>query len=166
VSILLPGGRSEGSGEARFIYARSGKPIPCENVEIDPLKLTQIRGQELMSWRRNLIIRSISNYPYNCVGMIFASRRAWIEIDYIYEILREEGYRQIPQSEIMAGDMVLYKNRNAPTHVALIVDIDRSIGDSIRVISKWGKDPEFIHFQENVPDILGKPVEYWTERMS
>jgi hypothetical protein len=97
--------------------------------------------------------------------MIFASRRAWIEIDYIFELLREDNYTMIPSTEIMIGDIVLYRNQGIPTHIALIVDIDQSIGNSIRVISKWGKDPEFIHFQENVPAILGQPSEYWTDRI-
>lgn len=164
MSILRLGDQSTPSGDC-FVYARSGKPIPCEIVPSDSLDLMRIHGQELMNWRRGLTLRSISNYPYNCVGMIFASRRAWVEIDHIYDLLTGDGYRQIPVNDVMIGDVVVYKNQGFASHVALIVDIDRSMANSIRVISKWGKNPEFIHFQENVPDLLGKPAEYWTERI-
>jgi hypothetical protein len=98
--------------------------------------------------------------------LVFASRHAWIDIDHIYDILREDGYRQIPVGDVMIGDVVLYRdNEGDLSHVALVVTVDRSIGESIRVVSKWGKDPEFIHFMENVPVRLGHPTEFWTERV-
>ena len=110
-------------------------------------------------------MRSASPHPYNCVGMIFTSRRAVIEIDHIYAILREDGYRRITLQDVIVGDVVLYRDAVEPTHVALVTLIDR-IGNSlnVRVISKWGLDPEFEHFMENVPARLGVPVEFYTER--
>jgi hypothetical protein len=97
--------------------------------------------------------------------MIFASRRAVIEIDHIYDILREDGYRRIGLQDVVAGDIVLYRDAIEPTHIALITTIV-PFGDtfSVTVISKWGLDPEFEHFMENVPPRLGVPVEFYTER--
>jgi hypothetical protein len=97
--------------------------------------------------------------------MIFASRRAYIEIDHIYEILRHDGYYPIAREDVAIGDVVLYKKHGDPIHVALVVDVGR-IGDSIsmRVLSKWGLDGEFEHLAENVPDSLGTPIEFYTER--
>jgi hypothetical protein len=43
-----------------------------------------------------------------------------------------------------------------------------TIGETpnIMVISKWGKDAEFIHHVENVPTaLLGYPTEFWTDRV-
>lgn len=98
--------------------------------------------------------------------MIFAARRAWIEIDYIYDILREDGYHRINAGFMMEGDLALYKRDGNPTHVGLIITIDRSLRTpNIKVLSKWGKNPEFIHFIEDVPELLGQPAEYYTDRV-
>ena len=97
--------------------------------------------------------------------MIFASRRVWIEIDHISELLKADGYRRISDEDIMEGDVVLYKQSETPTHVGVIMFIDCSLGTpNIKVMSKWGKDAEFIHFLEDVPQQFGQPVEYYTER--
>ena len=119
-----------------------------------------------MKWRGGLTLRSLSNHTYNCVGMIFASRRAWIEIDYIEKIFVEDGYHQIQSNDVMIGDVVLYRDTSGqPTHVAQIM-ANEKIGTSqnIKVLSKWGQLGEFIHFVENVADNLGKPSEFYTER--
>ena len=163
MSIILPGSSSSPRSGPR-VYARSGWQIPTEVVQADDSFLMQLRSRELVQWIRYTQIRSTSAYPYNCVGMIFASRRAWIEIDYIYDILREDGYREIEPNAVMIGDIVLYKRGDENTHVGLIVEIDRELGDSIRVLSKWGMDGEFLHFMPNVPEIFGRPAEFWTER--
>jgi hypothetical protein len=98
--------------------------------------------------------------------MIFAARRAYIEIDHIYDILREDGYRRIPLDDVTVSDVVLYKHGPEPSHVGLVTALVGRIGDtlSVKVLSKWGLEGEFEHFMENVPDRLGKPVEFYTER--
>jgi hypothetical protein len=97
--------------------------------------------------------------------MIFAARRAWIEIDHIERLLREDGYRGITKSQVVAGDIVLYRNEQGDlTHVALVSFVDHGLGSNIKVISKWGLEAEFIHFEDDVPVMLGRPVEYYTER--
>ena len=169
MSILLP--RRAAEPPYPFpIYARTGWliPLPTEH-EINQIQATSrvmsIHAQEMLKWRRNLVIRSESIYPYNCVGMIFASRRAWIDIDHIYDVLREDGYEQVAIDQVIEGDVVLYKRGGLPTHIGLIITIDRSLGTpNIRVMSKWGADPEFIHFIEDVPEIFGRPSEFYTDR--
>lgn len=131
-------------------------------------KKVQINAQALMDmdrFRNRLVLRSVDNFPYNCVGMIFASRRAFIDIDEIYSLLREDGYTRIESHAVVEGDIVLYKYANKPTHVALIISAER-VGrtPSIRVISKWGLDAEFIHFEHDVPELFGEPAEYYTDR--
>jgi hypothetical protein len=53
-----------------------------------------------------------------------------------------------------------------PTHIALIVEVGR-IGQtpSIKVISKWGLEAEYIHFMENVPSEYGSSHRFYTERI-
>ncbi len=167
VTILRPGDPPPTSPKRYPIHARSGWeiPQPTEEIEVRSPEIMRIRGQEWQAWRRGVTLRSASSHPYNCVGMIFASRRAVIEIDHIYDILREDGYRRIQLRDVVVGDMVLYRDTVEPTHVALVTAID-AIGDtlSVRVLSKWGLDPEFEHFMENVPARLGVPMEFYTER--
>jgi len=164
MSILIPG--QELASSSPFpLHARSGWQIPTARPALEDIRVLQIRSQELHRWRPNAQLRAVSSFPYNCVGLIFASRRAWIEIDHIYDILREDGYKQVRLEDIMIGDVVLYKNyRGEPVHVALVVTVDRVFGLNVKVLSKWGVDGEFIHFIEDVPPFLGTPSEVYTER--
>lgn len=156
------------------IYARSGWEIPQPSVQelaeysqkIHPT-LVRTRTEQLVVERRkrnhsDIQIRSMPDFLYNCVGMIFASRRAFIEIQHIYAILREDGYREISREDVTIGDIVLYYDNKGPSHVGLVILVD-PLG--IRVLSKWGIDGELEHLEENVPPGLGRPVEYYTERI-
>jgi hypothetical protein len=169
VSILLPRTPMPNLPDDPPLYARSGWPIPCEkSVDLPKQSVADMRrrASELMKIRQGLTLRSLSPYPYNCVGMIFANRRAWIEIDYIGRILKEDGYRQVRLDEVKQGDVVLYKGNNAPCHVALIVTVERYGSRlNVQVISKWGQDAEFIHYMENVLPQLGEPVEFYSDRV-
>lgn len=167
--IVVSSGGSERSDLPRIpIYTRAGRLIPYteERVPVRTNQMMQIAANELLTlWPTTL--RSISSYPYNCVGMIFASRRAWIDIDYIYQILQEDGYRQIQHEEIEIGDVVVYENDDVPTHVGLVIAID-FLGKTpnLKIMSKWGRDAEFIHFAEQVPYQLGVPTAFYTDRQT
>lgn len=148
------------------IRTRSGTEIPCASYLSFELAKMQLNAQEILRWRPRAKLRSIDMYPYNCVGMIFAARRAWIEIDYIYDLLSGDGFRQIKEDDVTAGDLILYIDaNNEPAHIGLIIAVD-SIGKAknILVMSKWGKDAEFIHFIEDVPQQMGKPTKFYTDR--
>lgn len=163
--ILIPGMQEPQHPAENAIRTRTGKFIPVENFPPTSLKLMQIRAQALLKERGTIELRSVDGYPYNCVGMIFASRRAWIEIDHIYDLLREDDYKRIQVEDVKPGDIVLYKDNGAPLHVGLVIMVERiGLTPNIKVVSKWGKDPEFIHFMEDVPSLLGKPVEFYTDR--
>lgn len=109
---------------------------------------------------------------YNCMGLVFASRRTWIETEHLHLILREDGYRQFTEpGKLSVGDVVVYKRNGEPSHVAIVLDVEPVIDFRapfpwvITVMSQWGGDGEYIHRMEDVPQVsLGVPVEYWTER--
>ena len=161
------------------IYARSGWEIPQPNPndieaaqKSQALDLVRIRTKSLIrdmtrNRSRNLKIRSLSPYMYNCVGMIFANRRAWIDIGQIYDILRGDGYNEIPLEQLDLGDVVLYTFYNNPSHIGLVTIVHSRIGQilNIRVLSKWGKDGEIEHDYEDVPSHCGKPDSYWSEKV-
>jgi hypothetical protein len=52
------------------------------------------------------------------------------------------------------------------SHLALIIQAEK-IRDTmnIKVLSKWGKDAEYEHFEQDVPFLMGQALEYWTERL-
>lgn len=150
------------------IHARSGWKIPQERLDqfhIEKLNydLIKIRSEELNTWHPNAKIRSLSDYPYNCMGLVFASRRAVISIEHVYRILKEDGFRQISRNQCVVGDIVLYKNDNEPTHIGIITYITKS-PTSFTVLSRWGFDAEFEHFMDDVPQLYGNATEFYTER--
>lgn len=110
---------------------------------------------------------------YNCVGMVFAHRRAWVEDTEIRALLKQDGYRRLPNfSALMDGDVVVYcverGGRLAASHVAVmvrrVVVTAADEGSGIVVLSKWGNHGEYVHRMEDVHPALGRPAEFWSER--
>jgi hypothetical protein len=85
-------------------------------------------------------------------------------------ILLEDNYRQLTGlAESQVGAIVIYRDTrdHSVSHVALIVSIEARVDAAawkITVISQWGADGEYIHLMEDVPELLGRPMEYWTDR--
>ena len=116
-------------------------------------------------------VRSL-NSLYNCMGMVFASRRTWIELEleHLRMILQDDEYQQVPnEGELRQGDVVVYRDDdNYVSHVGIVVNIRTRIKEATReifVLSQWGQDGEYFHLAEDVNPRLGKPAEYWTDRI-
>ncbi|MCY4018000.1 MAG: hypothetical protein OXG39_01205 [Chloroflexi bacterium] len=160
------------------VYARSGWEIPqlewSEFIYHSGLQTETVVRQRTDSLLRDMArkqkritrIRSVSTYLYNCVGMIFANRRAWIEIDVLDDILREDGYTKVALQQLEAGDIVSYAFDGSPTHVGLVTFVERYEGEvaGVTVLSKWGKDAEILHPMSDVPVTFGAPSDFWSER--
>ena len=159
-------------------YTRSGWPIPVPKFTISdriPSKeshgLVDIRTTALIDemkshQKTSLKLRSASEDPYNCVGMIFCSRKVSVDIEHIYDILRNDGYNIIMREQVVAGDVVLYTLQREPAHVGLVscvsVENRRIIG--LQVLSKWGKGGEVEHDYREVPVHCGIPTAYYSTR--
>lgn len=107
---------------------------------------------------------------YNCVGLVFASRRTVVDCEHLEVILRDDGYRPIPREKVIEGDIVVYHRDNQPQHVGIISRLEdmsplrnRSL-IQVWVQSQWGEDGEYIHKMEEVPPIYGMVTRFWTER--
>ena len=98
--------------------------------------------------------------------MIFANRRAWIEIDKLDDILREDGYTKVTLQQLETGDIVSYAYDGVPSHVGLVTAVQRYEGEvaSVIILSKWGKDAEILHPMSEVPVMYGMPSDFWSER--
>ena len=113
-------------------------------------------------------VRSLSSL-YNCMGMVFASRRTWVEPDHLRMILNDDGYRQVSSmSDLKAGDVVVYYDDGGEvSHVGLVVNVKPDLTNGqweVTVLSQWGRDGEYFHLVDDVNPLLGRPLEYWTDR--
>ena len=161
--VLQLGGRSD--RRSIPLSTRTGNHIPnVRRLERPPDSLRAAIG----IWARerpDAILRTISN-TYNCVGLVFASRRTHVDVEHLPQIYREDDYRSVDSPEL--GDVAVYRANGAIQHVGIVigVEVDFATGRrSITVLSKWGGDGEYVHDADYVPAELGRIVEYWTDRL-
>ena len=116
-------------------------------------------------------LRSITG-TYNCVGLVVASRRTWVDPEHLVKVLEDDGYRQLQRPEdAEAGDVVVYHDPDGePCHVGIVVAKNLAVAgesrDLLTVLSKWGADGEYMHGLTKLPLLLGQPAQYWTDRRS
>lgn len=84
-------------------------------------------------------------------------------------VLREDGYYQVRRvDEVKAGDMVVYRNAVGEiVHIGVVLSNQPEVRTGtwkVTVLSQWGGNGEYIHAPDHVPELLGQPSEYWTER--
>lgn len=69
----------------------------------------------------------------------------------------------------MVGDVVVYRDEGgAVVHVGVVSQVQTDLREGTRgilVLSQWGADGEYFHRIDDVNPLLGKPVEYWTDRV-
>ncbi len=133
-----------------------------------PVQMEARTRLHLQSYPNNRLRSAAS--MYNCVGMVFASRRTAIDVALVPRILEEDEYRRIRWEEAELGDLVLYFDRHGNvSHVGMIASpIVEGTNDlrPVRVLSQWGSDGEFVHPLKAVPALLGAPEEVWTDRVA
>lgn len=150
------------------VYTKRGNPIPNEQRPPKPPPSMAEAENIVLSHHATARTRSLAS-GYNCVGMVFAARRTWIETDHVDMILREDGYRRVDfENELQVGDVVVYRTDDGLiSHVGLITCIRpdvRSARWDITVLSRWGHDGEYLHRIDDVSPYMGEPREYWTDR--
>lgn len=108
---------------------------------------------------------------YNCFGHVWANRRTAIyEPSEIQTILREDGYRQLPDDELpVAGDIALYQDANRGTylHVGEVVNVPREEEiQNLRILSKWNDScgEDYHHPRDVPPQYEPYNLQYWTDR--
>src|SRR5438128_1550551 len=108
-----------------------GGPEDRNSIPLVTTKRNFIRNERPPAWAKERIEASTniwkSKIPeaifrsygeYNCAGLIFASRRTWIELAELELIFRDDGYFQLagPQ-EAKIGDLILYFRSGEPSHI-------------------------------------------------
>lgn len=174
--------KTDSSDHPYPIFTRKRSKIiqpPLKHVEEDQANLGDVRAEthKLIKHidsakNNNLVIRSVSQHLYSCVGMIFCNRRTWIDPDNLIDILTDDGYKKLTEEQkLSVGDVALYCSHGKPRHIGLVTYIH--YGDeskrqgvlNVRVLSKWGYAGEVEHFVNDVPGLCGKLDSYWSDRI-
>jgi hypothetical protein len=111
----------------------------------------------------SLEVRSLRS-EYNCVGLIFGSRRTVIDIEHVNKIFEHDGYKKIDFSKGEQGDIVLYEDTSGPVHVGVLWS-HHPISQEWIVLSQWGSDGEYFHQINDTREDWRHKVTLWTERL-
>lgn len=112
----------------------------------------------------SLVLRS-QRSDYDCMGLVFGSRRTFIDIEHAPRILHQDGYRRIDVTETARGDVILYEDEDGPAHIGIMWSYEPDL--KVRtVLSQWGADGEFFHRIDDVRDDWKHRVSAWTERVN
>jgi hypothetical protein len=152
------------------LATRKGRQIPNERPKPAHrdvlLAAEQMLNRPGRTWRR-------SDSTYNCLGLVFGSRRTWIEPEHFAMITNDDGYRQVLAPEaVQVGDIAVWFDHVEVLHVGLVVESKANIETAtfdVTVLSKFGRDGEYLHSAEDLPDVMKymlPRLEYWTERES
>ena len=99
---------------------------------------------------------------YNCVGMVFANRRTFVEPEEIPMILQDDEYVEVGrEAEVTPGDVVVYESPMTGdiVHVGLVLAAEGVFETrKIRVLSQFGRAGEYIHDVRDVPEAYGQLV--------
>jgi hypothetical protein len=151
------------------LETRARRPIPNE-VRLERPRIALDASANLFAglfpqaWLRSLTA------VYNCIGMVVANRRAWVDPSELIRILQEDGCRRLnAPEEAEFGDVVVYHDDGGQVcHAGIVVEkrilVPGDAKDLLVVLSKWGADGEYVHDMSALPSLLGKAAQFWTDR--
>jgi len=99
--------------------------------------------------------------------MVFASRRTQIyDSAQLRMILKDDGYSQICEADVLPGDIALYIHESGTIeHSAVVVELppDDCLLKLPKVISKWGTWVEVVHWAHECPwaQEAGTSIQYF-----
>lgn len=165
------------------LVADAGGEKDANAVLLGTLKTRHIRNERRKEWSpeklRQDVQMCLKDYPdnkvrsvtaiYNCVGMVFSTRRTWIEPSLVYKLLYDDDYVMLPSTDdAQVGDVAIYKtSAGVVKHVGIVIErkIDVAAAKPLfQILSKWGPWAEFIHKPGDIFPAWGSFVEAWTDR--
>lgn len=165
----IVGAGSEQDRSSFPVYTRKESRIRNEKRNPFPPDKMQVHVEKMLDLAGDASLRSAAS-TYNCLGMIFASRRTLVYVKELGKIFREDDYEKVRRlSDVQVGDVAVYTREGEPKHVGVVVDVDPSLlgGDSsIKIMSQWGRNGEYLHDVDDVPEGLGSVGSYYTDRRS
>ena len=156
-------------GPELAVSTRKRRQIPNEQRSPRPPVRMQAAKDMVLNAHSSAHARSLSSL-YNCVGMVFASRRTCVEPEHLPMILEDDEYQQVnDRGELQPGDVVVYRdNQDEISHVGIVAEVKPNLEEAtweVVVLSQWGADGEYFHLDNDVNPRLGRPTEYWTDRI-
>ncbi len=150
---------------AIITQTRRGNNIENEQDITEPTYGNRLEIEDLRSEYIGAIQRS-NGYSslYNCHGMTFASRRTGIyKLIEVNKILEEDNYCEVPLTEVLPGDVVLYYSISGDIeHSGIVIENKNHSGIRIpKILSKWGISFEMIHLVQNCPYYVGNIIKYY-----
>lgn len=145
-----------------ILQTSTGRDIPkYQESEISALNRSQIAGL-MREFAAHVTVRRSMSPTYNCHGLTFASRRAWVfDVDSIQHILMDDRFREVHRQDALPGDILIYRDLTGDlTHSGVIVSNDPPLYGPL-VFSKWGAGPELIHNYLDVPQIYGRDIHFY-----
>jgi len=157
-----------GPADKASISLATSKNRPIPNTRLPERPSQALFAAKRLHAKGSRQLRSL-RATYNCVGMVFANRRTFIEPEEIPAILQDDEYVEIIQAaDVMPGDVVVYQNRatGAIVHVGIVLAAEGVFETRrIRVLSQFGRDGEYIHDLHDIPEFYGQPVfRFYSER--
>lgn len=151
------------------LSTRKGNLIPNERRMPWPQWRLQNAQTNVLQYHPNVRTRSLTNV-YNCMGMVFASRRTCVDPEHLRMILNDDDYKQVNDiGQLQPGDVVVYQDDRAEiSHVGLVAEVKPDLvggQPQVTILSQWGGAGEYFHRADDVNPLLGKPTEYWTDRI-
>ncbi|MFC1557144.1 hypothetical protein ACFL5L_04095 [candidate division KSB1 bacterium] len=93
-------------------------------------------------------------YHYNCHGLVFASRRTWIDLtEDVRAIIYCDNYQKVEFKDVLPGDIVLYVDPEGDIcHSGIIISKPEDSKSNMPwVLSKWAKYREVVHLLTRCP---------------
>lgn len=146
----------ESGSSARSLALATTQGSAIENFqsqEVSQFERSQFAGLD-RQYTAHTERRSEPSAVYNCHGLSFASRRTGIfDSSALYTILEEDRYVVIPRERVLPGDLILYFDDTGDIeHSGIVITTPTAEPLGIpRVMSKWGKYCELIHWGNNCP---------------
>lgn len=164
--IIDPGGESD--SRALKLSTCTGQHIRNERF-IEKAPATLLASLEIDRKSNPAALRvSDPTATYNCMGLVFGSRRTCIDISELTFILKEDSYERVSKpGDVKTGDVVIYCKGGKPQHVGLVHTISPECSSGTfktTVVSKWGYHAEYVHDIHDVPESYGSPQFFWTHR--
>ena len=139
-----------GMGVAKELALETSKGEAIPNHRSNEISYFESNSHKgLEQYTGETTFRSAATPTYNCHGMTFASRRTCIyKSPVIYNILSDDEYVTIKKENVLEGDVIVYFSKDGDAeHSGIVIERPKeSTYGMAKIISKWGKAGEMIHY--------------------
>jgi hypothetical protein len=165
--LFDPEGRYLIGGELQ-LQTKKGNQIPNERRPERHPESMQVAHEIVKTHHTTAKCRSLCS-SYNCMGLVFGSRRTCIDTDSFLLIKDDDELTRVSSiADVVVGDIIVYRdNFKNITHVGLVIEKKPKLVDGsyeLNILSQWGADGEYFHRIDDVNKNLGTPAEFWTDR--